>query len=455
MNDWVGVMMTGLSRTWLAAVCSVVVGAAAPAMAQNVDAIRIVGSSTVFPFSAAVAEQFGAKTDFPTPVVESTGTGGGLKLFCDGLGREHPDIANASRRIKVSEFRRCLDNGVSEVVEIKVGFDGIVLANAEEAPAFAVSREQIFRALARRIPTAPDDCTLIDNPHQTWFDVDPSLPPFPIEVFGPPATSGTRDAFVEIAMEPGAWAVPCLDGLAALHQGVDETAEDYLKRVQRYWPTATLEDLTVDDGASAEDGAPMALLSGDDWVKAVAYTLRDDGGWIDAGENDNAIVNTLVETPTALGVFGFSFLDQNEDRLKGALVDGVAPVFEAIESGDYSIARSLYFYLKRGHLDVTPGLRAFAMEFTSEAATGAFGYLDEKGLIPLSSLERERYAAAARELPVLTLDEAGAFAAVLVEEAPRTPDGAIGRSAAPGAGADNGDDDEPDAGEDETGAAAP
>ncbi len=389
--------MTRLARGLTAVLAGLCVSAAAHA--QTRDTIRIVGSSTVFPFSTAVAEQFGAKTDFPTPIVESTGTGGGMKLFCEGLGLEHPDVTNASRRIKASEFERCLARGVTDIVEIKIGYDGIVFANAEEAPDFALTKEQVYLALARRVPAAGDDCALIDNPHAAWADMDPSLPPFPIEVFGPPTTSGTRDAFLEIAMEGGAERLPCLAQLKALSPEEGETAEAYVARVQAVVPTFTREDVTAGD----------ALVTGKDLFRRVAHTLRDDGAWIDAGENDNAIVNTLVKTPTAMGVFGFSFLDQNEDRLKGAVVDGFSPSFSTIEAGDYTVSRSMYFYIKRAHVDVVPGLSEYAEEFTSDSAWGMFGYLGEKGLIPLSDDEQVFYARVAQDLRLLSRDDTGAF----------------------------------------------
>ncbi len=430
--------MTRLALGLAAVLTGLCAGAAAHA--QSRDTIRIVGSSTVFPFSTAVAEQFGAKTEFPTPVVESTGTGGGMKLFCDGLGLEHPDVTNASRRIKPSEFERCLARGVTEIVEIKIGYDGIVFANAEEAPDFALTKEQIYLALARQVPMAGDDCTLIDNPYEAWSDIDPSLPPFPIEVFGPPTTSGTRDAFLEIAMEGGAERLPCLAQLAALTPEAGETAAAYLARVQEAAPSFTRDDVTAGD----------ALVAGADLFRRIAHTLRDDGAWIDAGENDNAIVNTLVKTPTAMGVFGFSFLDQNEDRLKGAVVDGSAPTFASIEAGDYTVSRSMYFYIKRAHVDVVPGLVEYAQEFTSDAAWGTFGYLGEKGLIPLSGEEQAFYAAVARDLQLLSRDAAGAFqilapaeragsrAAAATQADASPPDGSAPDGAAP-------DDTAPDA----------
>jgi len=324
------------------------------------DYIRIVGSSTVFPFSTTVAEQFGAKTEFRAPIVESTGSGGGMKLFCGGVGAEHPDITNASRRMKASEWESCLENGVTDIVEVQIGFDGIVLANAKSAPELVLSRRDIFTALAAQVPTSDDDCTMIDNPNTLWSDVNPVLPAMAIEVLGPPPTSGTRDAFVEIAMEGGAKSFTCLSAL------------------------------------KSEDG---------DAFTAVAHTIREDGAWIDSGENDNSIVAALENTPTAIGVFGFSFLDQNADRIKGASVDGFEPTFENISDGSYPVSRSLYFYIKKQHVGVVPGVAEYAIEFASDEAWGDFGYLSEKGLIPLPEEARLAAEIAVADLVIMTGEE--------------------------------------------------
>ncbi|MEM7546292.1 MAG: substrate-binding domain-containing protein [Pseudomonadota bacterium] len=295
---------------------AVLIGAtiAAAGAAQARDQIRIVGSSTVFPFSTAVAETFGKTTDFATPVVESTGSGGGLKLFCAGVGVDHPDMANSSRRIKASEIELCAGNGV-DAVEAKVGYDGIVVANARSAPDFALTREQIVIALAEQGPKPA-----------LWSDIDPSLPAIKIEVLGPPPSSGTRDAFEELVMEEGCEAAG---------------------------------------------------------IECEGISIRADGAFIEAGENDNLIVSKLEANPNALGVFGYSFLDQNGDKLKGATVDGVEPTFENIASGDYPVSRSLYFYIKKAHVDVIPGMMEYVSEFMSDDATGEEGYLVDKGLIPL------------------------------------------------------------------------
>ena len=322
----------------LAAVASFALVAAQSA-AEARDQIRVVGSSTVFPFSTAVAENFGKTTSFKTPVVESTGSGGGMKLFCSGVGVEHPDITNASRRIKSSEFESCTKNGVT-VVEVKIGFDGIVLANSKTKEPFKLTKKQIFQALAKEVPV---DGKLVANPYQKWSEIDPSLPDAKIEVLGPPPTSGTRDAFVELAMEGGA---KKFDSLAAMRK----------------------EDKKA--------------------FKAVAHSMREDGLFIEAGENDNLIVQKLEANPNALGIFGFSFLDQNADKIQGSIVDDAEPTFENIAAGDYGVSRSLYFYVKKEHVGVVPGISDFVGEFTSEKAWGEEGYLVDKGLIPLPDEDR-------------------------------------------------------------------
>ncbi len=322
--------------------------------AEARDQIRIVGSSTVFPFSTAVAEQFGKTTDFKTPVVESTGSGGGMKLFCAGVGTEHPDITNASRRIKASEFETCGKNGVT-VVEVKVGFDGIVLANDKSGPDVALTKQQIFQALAKEVPV---DGKLVPNPYTNWSEIDPSLPDAKIEVLGPPPTSGTRDAFVELAMEGGA---KTFDMLAAMRK----------------------EDKKA--------------------FKSVAHSMREDGAFIEAGENDNLIVQKLQANPAAVGIFGFSFLDQNADVIKGATVDGAEPTFENIAAGDYGVSRSLFFYVKKEHVGVVPGISDFVGEFTSDKAWGDEGYLVDKGLIPLPEEDRKAIRSSSMTLTPMTM----------------------------------------------------
>jgi phosphate transport system substrate-binding protein len=333
---------------------------AAPAVAQGRDQIRVTGSSTVFPFTTAVAEQFASKTSFRAPIVESTGTGGGLKQFCAGVGAEHPDVANASRRIKMSEYEDCQANGVTDVIEVPIGYDGIVVANAKTARRLELTRREIFEAVAAQLPVSDEDCTLAPNAHVLWSDVNPELPQIAIEVYGPPPTSGTRDAFVEFALEAGAREYACLAELEA------------------------------------------ADTNG---FRAVAHNVREDGAWIDSGENDNAIVALLQSTPSAVGVFGFSFLDQNADRIQGAIVDGAEPTFEEIADGGYPISRSMYVYVKKQHIGVIPGLAQFIAEYVSEEASGEFGYLADKGLIPLPDERRAEVAAAVGDQATLTGEE--------------------------------------------------
>ncbi|WP_078120763.1 PstS family phosphate ABC transporter substrate-binding protein [Thiosocius teredinicola] len=342
-----------------------VTGAAHAAAAR--DYISIVGSSTVYPFSTVVAEQFGKTTKFKTPKVESTGSGGGLKLFCAGVGVEHPDITNASRRIKKSEQELCAKNGVKDIIEVKVGYDGIVLGQSKAAPTLELSRQDIFLALAKMIP-GPDG-KLIANPNKTWKDVNASLPATKIEVLGPPPTSGTRDAFVELAMEAGA---KKYDDLAKLRGSKDEAEIKEL-----------MAKLGIPESAFDKKGKKV--------FQAVAHAIREDGAFIEAGENDNLIVQKLEANPQALGIFGFSFLDQNADKIKGAVVDGKQPTFDAIAEGDYPVSRPLYFYVKKAHVGAVPGIQEYLAEFTSDKAYGEEGYLSEKGLIPMPEAERDQF----------------------------------------------------------------
>ncbi|NKB54592.1 MAG: phosphate ABC transporter substrate-binding protein [Rhizobiaceae bacterium] len=319
------------------------------------DQINIVGSSTVFPFATAVAERFGKNTDFKTPVVESTGSGGGLKLFCAGVGTNTPDITNASRRIKSSEVELCAKNGIADIVEVKVGYDGIVLANSRASDVMKLSRKDIFTALAKDIPV---DGKLVANPYKTWNQVNSQLPNTKIEVLGPPPTSGTRDAFVELAMEGG-----CLkyDLIAAMKK-TDKTS-----------------------------------------YKAVCHSIREDGAFVEAGENDNLIVQKLEANPAAFGIFGYSFLDQNSDKVQGSEIEGNLPTFDKIADGDYPVSRSLYFYVKKAHVGVVPGIEEFLAEFTSEDAAGEDGYLAEKGLIPMTEEEAEAVNSAVATLTPLSM----------------------------------------------------
>lgn len=313
------------------------------------DQIRIVGSSTVFPFSTAVAEAFGRSTNFKTPVVESTGSGGGLKLFCKGIGIEHPDITNASRRIKKNEVQKCHKAGVERIIEVKVGFDGIVLANSRKTAQMIITRKQLYLALAKLVPEqGKEGGKLIPNPYKRWVQIDSSLPNIIIEVLGPPPTSGTRDAFNELAIEGGCRKFKQMKAIKK-------------KDKKKY--------------------------------KALCRGIREDGIYVEAGENDNLIVQKLEANPNAFGVFGYSFLDQNSDKLQGSIIGGAAPEFEAISSGKYPVSRSLYFYVKTAHVGKVPGIKEYIAEFTSEKAWGPEGYLVDKGLIPLPAMDRASVAA--------------------------------------------------------------
>ena len=323
------------------------VATALASQAQARDYISVVGSSTVYPFATVVAEQFGKTTDFKTPKVESTGSGGGLKLFCAGVGVEHPDATNASRRIKKSEIDKCAGNGVNDIVEVKIGYDGIVFANSRKSASIEISRKQIFLALAKDVPDPNGSETLVPNPYMKWSDVDASLPDARIEVLGPPPTSGTRDAFAELALEGGCKKI------------------DWIKAMKK------------------QDKKKY---------KTICHTVREDGAYVEAGENDNLIVQKLDANPAAFGVFGYSFLDQNSDRIQGAMVDGVEPIFENIADQSYPVSRPLYLYVKKAHIGTIPGVEEYLAELTSGKAWGTDGYLADKGMIPMPNDERMRFA---------------------------------------------------------------
>lgn len=324
------------------------------------DNINIVGSSTVYPFATVVAEQFGKAGKFKTPKVESTGTGGGIKLFCGGVGVEYPDIANASRRMKKSEFDACQKAGVKDIVEVEIGYDGIVLAHSTKAKPMTLTRKEIFLALAKQVPDPGcADCDkLVANPYKTWKEINPSLPDTKIEVLGPPPTSGTRDAFAELAMESGCQAFGWIKAL----KEKDESE-----------------------------------------FKKICQSLREDGAYVEAGENDNLIVQKLEANPNAVGIFGYSYLEQNTDKLAAASVDGVEPTYENISAKKYPISRPLYFYVKKAHVGVIPGLDRYVAEFTSEMAMGEEGYLTGKGLIPLPEKARKEVMKNAKQLKSLSM----------------------------------------------------
>jgi phosphate transport system substrate-binding protein len=309
--------------------------------AQARDEIRIVGSSTVFPFTSMVIERFAQTTNYPAPIIESTGTGGGMRFFCAGIGEEHPDITGASRPMKDSEFEMCVSNGVTEITELQIGYDGIVLANAIGADHMDITKGQLFSALAAEVAV---DGEIVENPYTRWSEIDPSLPDVEIEVLGPPPTSGTRDAFVELVMEEGCTE---FEAIAALEESDEERFE------------------------------------------AVCATMREDGAFIEAGENDNLIVQRLQANPAAFGIFGFSFLEENRDSIAPNAIGGVEPTFDSIASGEYGVSRSLFIYVKNAHVGVIPGMNEFLAEYTSDRAWGPEGYLAGIGLIPLPEDMRE------------------------------------------------------------------
>ena len=366
------------------------VGVIGSTQAATRDIVSIVGSSTVYPFATVVAERFGRSTGFKSPKIESTGTGGGLKLFCSGVGAGTPDVTNASRRIKQSEYDDCQENGVTDIVEVLVGYDGIAIANSSSAPALELSLTDVYLALAKDVP-GPDG-KLIPNPNKTWKDVNPALPATRIEVLGPPPTSGTRDAFAELAMAGGAEGLPDLKALSDM--GADQV--DEIK--------AMMDKLGIPaglyDGIAAKKGkAPK----GSDIFVTVAYAMREDGAYIEAGENDNLIVQKLEANPDAVGVFGYSFLEENGDKVQGAIVDGVAPDFDTIANGEYPVSRPLYFYMKGAHVGKIPGIQEYAIEFTSNKAMGEDGYLTDRGLIPLSGEELLEIQTNVKELNYLEM----------------------------------------------------
>ena len=337
------------------------------------DYISIVGSSTVYPFATVVAERFGKSTNFKTPKIESTGSGGGLKLFCQGVGVNHPDITNASRRIKSSEVSLCAKNGIDDIVEVLIGYDGIVIGNSNKSKQMEISRKDLFVALAKRIPNPDGSATLIDNPHKLWSDVNPALPATAIEVLGPPPTSGTRDAFAELAMEGGC------------------------KKFG--W----IANLKKESKAEKKLGNKAEASKLKNQYKSICHTVREDGTFIEAGENDNLIVQKLNGNKNALGIFGFSFLDQNSDQIQGSKIDGEEPTFDTIADGSYPVSRPLYFYVKKDHMGTIPGMKEYLSEFTSEKAFGEEGYLTEKGMIPLGDSERAAVASDVKTLKNLSL----------------------------------------------------
>jgi len=323
------------------------------------DSISIVGSSTVYPFATVVAEKFGKTTSFKTPTIESTGSGGGFKLFCNGVGVSHADITNSSRRMKISELEKCSANGV-KVTEILIGFDGIAVANSKKSAQYELTRKDLFLALAKQVPNPNGSETLVANPYKTWKDVNAALPNVAIEVLGPPPTSGTRDAFAELAMEGGCKKFAWIKAMKKTDKGAYKTA---------------------------------------------CHTVREDGAYVEAGENDNLIVQKLEKNPDALGIFGYSFLEENSSKVQGSKIEGVEPNFETIADKSYSISRPLYFYVKNNHVGVVPGIEEYIAEFTNDSTWGPEGYLSERGMIPLSDDLRSKFAANAKNLKALEISD--------------------------------------------------
>ena len=328
-----------------------------PELAAADRKINVVGSSTVYPFAIKVADQFSKMTGQKVPMEVSTGTGEGFRRFCAGIGDAHPDVNNASRRIQRTEMDLCMTNGVGDIVEIKIGYDGIALANAKDAPFFSFNHRHLFLALAK---TVPYNGSLVPNPYRKWMEISLTLPRFEIRVLGPPSTSGTRDSFIRLVLEKACDSFPEIKAL--------------------------------------KEQSPMRY-------QEVCTTLRSDGVYIDSGENDDLIVKELAADPSALGIFGYSFLDRSRDLIKGSSIDGDRPDFHSIASGGYSLARPLYIYVKKDRMGDVPGLREYVEEFTNEWTLGPDGYLVEEGLIPLPKEERKKNYYIAKELRPLSIDD--------------------------------------------------
>jgi phosphate transport system substrate-binding protein len=306
--------------------------------AKNRDYITMVGSSTVYPFATIIAEQFGKDFKFKTPTVESIGTGGGFKLFCSGIGYEYPDFADASRKIEASEVKKCNQNGIKNIVEIKIGYDGIVLANANDGQKYNLSKEDLFLALAEKVP---HNGVLIANPYQKWNEINPKLPNSKIVVYGMPPTSGTRDSFIEMVM--------------------NESCDHQKEFIAAY-----------------KDPSQRSKK---------CKIIRSDAKFIEVGENPNLIIQKLKNDPNALGIFGFSYLEQNKNSIKAAIINGVSPSFKTIANNSYKLSRPLFIYAKKEHIDLVPGMKEMIMKIISKENIGNSGYLLEKGLVPLTDNE--------------------------------------------------------------------
>ena len=313
------------------------------------DQIRAVGSSTVYPFATAAAELFvQGNPGMKSPIIESTGTGGGMKLFCAGVGAQHPDIENASRRMKKSEFDDCQKNGVKDIIEIQIGVDGLAFAQAKSGPAFKLTPKIVYEALAANPYGKGANAT------KTWKDVDPSLPAIAISVFGPPSTSGTRDSLAELILEKGCQSDPAMKELK------EKNEDEY---------------------------------------KATCTRVREDGKYVDSGENDNLIVQKLGANPNAIGVFGYSFLEENKDTLKDVSINGVEATYETVSTGKYPGARPLYIYVKKAHMTAIPGLQAFLNTFSANWDPN--GVLTKRGMVAAPDDVRQKNAEAIKSLTVL------------------------------------------------------
>ena len=325
------------------------------------DQIKIVGSSTVYPFSSSVAEELGSNGKIPTPVVESTGTGGGMKLFCAGNGLDTPDITNASRRIKDKELKQCEENGVTDITEALIGFDGIAIAQDSKTTSFNVTKAQLALAVAEQVPSK-DGKTLVANPYKKWSDIDASLPNREIIVYGPPKSSGTRDSFEELVLQHVFEKMPVYTDLFK----ADEKAN---KKYEKY------------------------------------SVIRTDGVYVESGENDNLIVQKLTKNPAAIGVFGYSFLEENKDKVSGVTIDNIAPTADTISSGKYPVARSMYFYIKNSHIKDVPSIKDYSNLFMSEKMIGKDGILGEIGLIILDDKTRDNARTKVMNSEKLTVDQ--------------------------------------------------
>lgn len=338
-----------------------ILGLAFAGQAQARDQINIVGSSTVYPFSSYVAEELGATTRIKTPVVESTGSGGGMKLFCAGDGLDTPDFTNASRRMKSKEFDICQTNGVKDITEVVVGYDGIAIAQSKNTKPLNLTRKELMLAVAAEVPNK-DGSGLIANPYHYWNEINASLPHRKITFYGPPTSSGTRDAFEDMILKG-------ITKKLTVYTNLYIADKKKNKKYKKY------------------------------------HEIRQDGVYIPSGENDNLIVQKIIKDADALGIFGYSFLEENSDRIGAATIEGVAPSPETVQSGDYKVSRALYFYIKKSHIGKIPGMKEYVDLFTSEQMIGDNGSCTDIGLIALPKELRDHYRAQGKNLTNLTADD--------------------------------------------------